>query len=292
MPNGLRSPARHSVTSSNGGLIATLQQSRLIISSSHNREVVGKIPLPQDFVSRCRFLRWSRTNDLARDVTKEQGNGYEQPGRILLADDDAVRIYEINDPTWHAVIDKAASNLGKIVEVAFGHAKDEVLVFSDFGVKLTIWSLLSSRGVEIRDPKYSVKCYHHRPRTGHLAVLTRPAAQDVLMLLQPGGHELVKSVEMPTVDAQEVAWSPDGNWLATRDTASSGYKVLIYTADGHLYKTILSTGTDVDISLGVKCMQWSPSAGTLVVGDNNDSITVFSKISVSPSALVKDPTAY
>lgn len=101
------------------------------------------------------------------------------------------------------------------------------------------------------------------------------------MLLQSGSHELVKSVEMPTIDAQEVAWNADGNWLAIRDTASNGYKVLIYTADGHLYKTISSNGDDIAISLGVKCMQWFPSAGTLAIGDNNDSITIRSKNIVS-----------
>lgn len=181
------------------------------------------------------------------------------------------------------MIEKAAGNLGRIADVAFGHTADEVVVLSDFGVKLTIWSLLTSRGVEVRDPKYMVKCYHHRPRTGHLAILTRPTAQDVLMLLQPGSHGLVKSVELPTIDAQEVAWGPDGNWFAIADTASSGYKVLIYTADGNLYKTISNSVDNVDISLGVRCMQWNPFTGTLLIGDNNDSIVIFSKNSASPS---------
>ena len=243
-----------------------------------------KFPLPQDFILRCRYLRWYAAHDLKRNTTKEQRNGqYEPTGRILLADDDTVRVYDINDPSWHAVIEKAAGNLGRIADVAFGYKADEVVVLSDFGAKLTIWSLLTSRGVEVRDPKYSVKCYHHRPGTGHLAVLTRPAAQDVLMLLQPGSHELVKSVEMPTIDAQEVAWNPEGNWLAVSDTASSGYRVLIYTADGHLYKTISNSVNNFDISLGVKCIKWSPSNNTLLVGDNNDSIVVFSKNNASHS---------
>ena len=102
------------------------------------------------------------------------------------------------------------------------------------------------------------------------------------MLLQPGSHELIKSVEMPTVDAQEVTWSPDGNWLAVRDTASSGYKVLIYTADGHPYKAISNSLDNVDISLGVKCMQWTSSTETLAIGDNNDCVTIFSKNNASP----------
>lgn len=270
--------------SPDGGLIATLQRTRLILSSGRSRELVRNIPVPADFISKCRFLRWSRGNDLSNYALQKPENGLcEQHWRVLLADHDTVRLYDFNEPSWHAVIDKTAGNLGRAAEVAFGHTKDEVMLFSDFGIKLTIWSLRTSRGVEIRDPKYLVKCYHHRPRTGHLAVLTRPAAQDVLMLLQPGSHELVRSVEMPTIDAQEVAWSPDGNWLAIRDTASSGYKVLIYTADGHLYKTISNSGNDVDISLGAKCMQWNPSAEILAIGDNNGSTTFFSNNNVRTS---------
>ena len=247
--------------------------------------MIRKFLLPQDLILRSRcFLRWYTANDLKRYATKEQGNGQtEQTERILVADDGTVHIYDINDPAWHAVIEKAAGSLGRIADVAFGHKADEVVVLSDFGAKLTIWSLLTSRGVEVRDPKYMVKYYHHRPRTGHLAILTRPAAHDVLMLLQPGSHELVQSVEIPTIDAQEVAWDPEGNWLAISDTASSGYRVLIYTADGHLYKTISNSMNNVDISLGVKCIKWSPSANTLLVGDNNDSIVVFSKNNASPS---------
>ena len=274
--------------SPDGVLIATLQSSRLLISSSHNREIVRKLSLPHDFVTRCRFLRWYRTNALTRDAAKEQGNQQcEHTRRILIADDDVVRIYDVDDPKWHSIIEKASSNLGRVAEIAFGHTPDEILVFSDFGVKLTIWSLLTSRGVEIRDPKYTIKCYHHRPGTGHLAILTRPAAQDVLMLLEPGSHALIKTVEMLTIDAQEVTWSSDVSWLAIRDAESSGYKVLIYTADGHLYKTISSSVNNVDLSLGVRSMQWSSTNGTFAIGDNNDGITIFSKNNVCLSISVR-----
>ena len=245
--------------------------------------MVRKFSVPQDFILKCRYLRWCTADTLKRTATREQGNGhFEQTARILLADDDSVRIYDVSDPAWHAVVEKAAGNAGRIAEVAFGDTADEVVVFSDFGAKLTIWSLLTSRGVEVKDPKYMVKCYHHRPRTGHLAILTRPAAQDILMLLQPRSHELNKSVEMPTVDAREVLWSPDGNWIAIADTASSGYKVLIYTADGHPYKTISNGVNLVAISLGVRCMQWNPSTQTLAIGDNNGSVIIFSKNNASP----------
>ncbi len=237
-------------------------------------------------MSKCRFIRWSRPGDIAEAGIEgqESANG-SQWSRILLADDDTVRIYDVNEPKWSATIEKAASNFGRIADVAFGHTPNELLVFSDFGAKLTIWSLLSCRGIEIRDPKCMVHSYSSRPRTGHLAILTRPAAQDVLMLLNPGNHELVRSVELPTVDAQEVAWSPDGCWLAVRDVASNGHKVLIYTADGHLFRIFNGIEDAGEIGLGIKRMQWSSSNGNLALGDYNDNVTILSKNTVSGSTI-------
>lgn len=194
--------------------------------------------------------------------------------RILLADDDNVRVYDVNDPQWSGRIECATSNLGRIADVAFGHNANELLVFSDFGVKLTIWSLITCRGVEIRDPKYLVHCYTYRPRTGHMAVVTRPHAHDILMLFKPGDHRLIKRLELPTVDAQEVKWSPDGRWLAIRDAASNGHKLLIFTADGHLFKMYSNDENTNNIGLGIKHLEWSPMHGLLAFGDSNDKVMI------------------
>ena len=274
-------PGQHSLPSPDGALIATLQQTSLAISS-YTGENFRTIPLPPEFVARCRFIRWSRCGDIPGEAFQRRGDDEEQRpcNRILLADDDTVRLHDVNNPIWSALIERAASNLGRIADVAFGYGPNEFLVFSDFGVKLTIRSLTTSRGVEIRDPKYTVRCYSFRPRTGHMAILTRPATQDILMLLSPSKHELITSVELPTVDAQEVSWSSDGCWLAIRDAASSGHKVLIYTADGQLFKTYLGVVDDVSIRLGLKRMAWNPSNGCLLLGDYNDDVTILSKNTV------------
>ena len=274
-------PAQHSLPSADGALIATLQQSSLAISS-YTGQNIRTISLPPEFVTRCRFIRWSRWSDIPEEPLQQGGDDERQRpcNRILLADDDTVRLYDVNDTTWSPVIERAASNLGRIANVAFAYNPNEVLVFSDFGVKLTIWSLTTSRGVEIRDPKYAVHSYSFRPRTGHMAILTRPATQDILMLLSPSKHDLITSVDLATVDAQEVSWSSDGCWLAIRDSASSGHKVLIYTADGQLFKTYQGAVDDVNIGLGLKRMAWNPSNGSLLLGDYNDNVTMLSKNTV------------
>ena len=172
------------------------------------------------------------------------------------------------------MIEKASSSLGRIADIAFGFTGNELLVFSDFGIKLTIWSLTSRSGVEIRDPKYMVQCYDLRPKTGHLAILTRPSTQDILMLLNPKDRTRVKGIEIPTVDAQKVTWSPDGRWLAIRDMESSGHKLLIYTADGHLFKVWPGTEDNGNVRLGIKRIEWNPLTAQMAIGDYDGKVTI------------------
>ena len=165
------------------------------------------------------------------------------------------------------MIDNGSASMGGIVSVDFGASDTEVIVFTDYGSKVTIWSLESGRAVEIKDPKFSSLTamsslrlgYGYRPcyckavagsngRTGRgngdgmgglvdiFALLVRSGAQDVLMLLAPRSYSILKSVALGTTDAQGMKWSPDGKWLAVWEAASIAYKVYIYTADGNLYR--------------------------------------------------------
>ena len=200
---------------------------------------------------------------------------------MLLATNDTVLVYDANDAQWKAEITGASSNLDNIANVEFGYTPDEILVFSDFQVKVTIWSLITNRGVEIRDPKALVHGYGYRLQTGHLAILSRATAHDTVILLNPGNHELFKSFDLPTIEAQGLMWSPNGRWLAIWDIASSGYKVLIYTADGNLFKAYVGGEDAHNIGLGMKSLAWSPTAESLTIGDYNERVTVLSKKTVS-----------
>lgn len=131
--------------------------------------------------------------------------------------------------------------------------------------------------MEIRDPKYGISCYDFRPKSGHLALLTRATTQDVMLLLKPTTNEVMRSVELGTVDAQEISWSKDGKWIAVIDAASAGHKILIYTADGQLFRTWAGKTGPV-IQLGIKSLAWTEAA--LVVGDYNDEVTLLKKDTV------------
>jgi len=269
---------QHSVPSLDGALIATLQKTHLVIRSSTTGKTIQSWALPQDFTSNCKHFEWSGSSNGgdAHDANERSGAAKL---RVLVADDDTVRIYDAFDSKWLATVDGASGSLGKIAHVAFGHSSKEILIFSDFGVKVTIWSLTTSRGIEIKDPKYNVPCYNYRPHTGHLALLTRALAKDILIIMNPDSHEVVRSVELPTVDAQGVKWSRDGQWLAVKDAASTGDRVLIYTADGHLFKMYTGPQYGTDIGLGVKRVCFG-LANIMLIGDYGGHVTILAKNTV------------
>jgi hypothetical protein len=187
-----------------------------------------------------------------------------------------VRVWELVDETWSATIKNGSGGMGKIVNTEFGRTKEEVLVFSDFGAKVTAWSLKTRRTVEIRDPKFATKGFMYRPRNGVFALLSRPAAQDILTLHETGTYAVVKAVVLPTVDAQGLKWSVDGRWIAIWDAPSMGYKVHIYTADGHLYRTYSGYEVDGLQGLGVKSLEWSPRGDYLAIGGHDRRVTLLS----------------
>ena len=241
--------------------------------SAISGDLIRSWAVPQEFVSKCLLIRWF-------GGTSSGDSDKNNHSRLLLCDPQAVRIFDVQDGSWKASIDGATGNVGQISNVCFADSPDSILVFSDFGLKLTIWSLATGRGVEIKDPKPGETSYDLRPDTGHLALLTRNSAQDILMIFSPSSHKLLKSVDLGTIDAQEVQWSLDGRWLAIRDTSFAGHRVQIYTADGQHFRTFSGVGDPDEIGLGIKSMSWSTS-GSLILGDYNSTITLLNKTTVS-----------
>ena len=195
--------------------------------------------------------------------------------RILLADDARIVVYDLGHTQPYAEISGASRDLGDMAYIDFGHTMDEVMAFSDFGLKLQIWSLSTRRSVEIKGPKTVSANYSYRPGTGHMAILTRPAAHDMLLILAPHTYEVLSSIELETVDARGVKYSPDGRWLAIWDAASAGCRLLIYTSDGHLFK--MHSQPDEPVHFGIKCVSWSHDNRILALGAYDETVAIFKR---------------
>lgn len=169
--------------------------------------------------------------------------------------------------------------------IGFGATCDEVMVFADFGLKVNIYNLQTSKAVEIPSPKYytlgtAAKGFSYRPQTFHLALLSRSGGKDVISIHVKSTYQVVRSWIADTIDAQSIAWSPDGKWLVLCESAGQGHKVHIYTSDGNLYKTwngpvnISDEDRDLAMGAGVRSVEWGPNNDFLAVSDYSLCVSV------------------
>ncbi|KAF3913105.1 hypothetical protein AA313_de0201405 [Arthrobotrys entomopaga] len=234
--------------SPNGSLVASVQGSRLVLQDASTYKIKRTIQLSADLASNASFLKWSPTRTIISGQEEEQIVA-EAPLRILVADDQKIEVYDAEDANWKATLDPG---FGGMKYIDFGGNADEVLVLSEFG--LTYMPIPSGFG--------------YRPGTNQFALLTRPAAHDVLNLYSTDSYTPIKSVELPTVDAQALKWSPDGRWIAVWDSASAGYRVLMYTANGQMFRT----HEQPVVGLGLRTVVWSSDGEYLVLGGYDGSV--------------------
>ncbi|KAF2120173.1 WD40-repeat-containing domain protein [Lophiotrema nucula] len=283
-----------SVPSPAASHIACLNGARLQIRCLFSLEIVRSIPLPSSQDLRTSKLAWSPPATASYSTsTPPRKTPVARSNRILIADDETTRVYDLRDDKWQAVISNGSGGMGKNVHVGFGSSEDEVVVFSDLASKATIWCLRTGRTIEIKDPKYSGRegrGWGYRSvkgRGGLLAMLCRSAGQDTLMLMAPRTYAVIKRAELPTVDAQGIKWSRDGRWIAVWDAPSAGYNLHILTADGHLYRTIRrETATEYSEwsieGLGIKTVEWVPGDEWLAVGGWDRRVRILSTRTFSP----------
>lgn len=212
----------------------------------------------------------------------------------MIASAHELRVYSITNAQFSAIITNPTSGTTKIAFVAFGATENEVCVFSEYGLKLSVFNLATSKSVDITAPKFynpgvAAKGLSYRPRTLNLALLTRTGGKDIISIHARDTLEVTRSWYPDTIDAQGISWSPDGRWLAIWESASQGHKIVIYAADGYLYKTwngpLPVAGDDMDLSLGagIKLLDWDKSGTHVAIGDYSKRVILLTAPSYTES---------
>jgi hypothetical protein len=218
-----------------------------------------------------------------------------------LGTSDYLRIYSVTDTKFSATIVHPVS-VTKVAFISFGGSDNEVCIFTDFGLKLSIFNLTTLKSVDINSPKFynpgvAGRGFSYRPRTSHLALLTRSGGKDIISIHAQGVLEVVRSWCPDTIDAQGLLWSSDGTWLVVWESASQGHRILIYTADGHLFKAwngpLPLSDEDIDAILGagIKLLDWSDNGKLIAIGDHSRRVTVISSPVLTESISLLHPTA-
>ncbi|KAK0623571.1 hypothetical protein B0T14DRAFT_184051 [Immersiella caudata] len=274
----------HCLPSPDGGHIATLFATVVNVRAVRNLEVVNVVKLPQDFASPVVGFQWSPSSRL-----------------LLVSNPIEIRVVSALDDSFSATIRNPVAPGTKPAYVGFGVSDAEVCVIASFGVKFAVYDLASSKAVEIGSPKLfspsaAARCFSFRPRTHHLALLTRTAGKDHISLHTFPTRELQRSWAPDTVDAQGLMWSPDGRWLVVWESAAQGHKLLFYTSDGHIFRTWSGPTNptpeykDYAAGAGIRTVQFSADARFLAIGDYSRSLYLFNMSSVTESMRLHHPS--
>ncbi|KAG5519816.1 hypothetical protein PMAC_000089 [Pneumocystis sp. 'macacae'] len=231
------------VPSSTGSYFAFLSYpSRLIIRSTISLSIKRVINLDPEFCQGILFIQWCYT---------------EGSDRILVADNRNVKAWILDDDKWELNISEGHG----IKNIQWSENGSEILIWTDFLLKLIVWSLSKNGGSIIYYPKFANKGYDYRPTSTHFVLITRPMSRDFISLFDYSSTpwRLSKEWCLPTVDAQGCSWSQDGKWLAVWESPME-YKILLYTSNGCL----LQQYSAYDTGLGIKTVQWSPPIGKFI----------------------------
>ncbi|OHE95604.1 WD40 domain-containing protein [Colletotrichum orchidophilum] len=272
----------HCASSPDGNLIATLSPTSISIRSVETLETIHSVKLPSN-LGPAYALRWSPSSR-----------------RILACFSDQVLIYSASGPGYRGVIRNPATPNLKPTFVQFGASDSEIFMCSSYGLKFSVFDLASSRTVEISNPKFhqasvASRGFALRPGSAHLAILTRVAGKDVVSIHHPKTRQVLRSWQPDTIDAQGLAWTPDGRWLLVWESAAQGHKILFYTSDGHLFKTWSGPSPwaveekHYELGAGVKHCQVSPDGARIAVCDHTRSVCVLETKAAAESMRLEHP---
>ncbi|KAJ3304502.1 WD repeat-containing protein wrap73 [Kappamyces sp. JEL0829] len=244
--------------SSNGLYIATAVGNRLVVRESSSLQIVQLY----NCSDAIQGLAWSPCSSLLLVYSLKLG---------------LIQVFSLaEDPDgpsadWTCKVDEGLFGLSRVI---WSPSSRHFLSFSDYQLRITIWSLLqaSPEGTTkyLQYPKYSDRGYAFRSDGKYFCMAERIQAKDYLSIFDTSDWELQKRFPIDTGDVHDLAWSPDGRFIAVWDSWLH-FKVLLYRPDGRLAGSYTAADFDAtqpssSICLGIKKIEWSPSAQFLAVG--------------------------
>ncbi|KAI0114917.1 hypothetical protein F4814DRAFT_439989 [Daldinia grandis] len=272
----------HCYPSPDGGLIATLLPSSIVVRAVKSLDVLRTIKLPPDLTGGVSNFIWSPSST-----------------RLLVAVVDQIHVFSARDGNFHGTV-RIPSSATKPTFVDFGVIDHEICIWSPFGIKLTTINFASSKAVEIANPKFynaafATKGCSFRASSHHLALLTRSSGKDMISIHSPETRDIERSWYPDTIDAQGLVWTPDGRWLVVWESSAQAPRVLFYTSDGHIFKDwrgplpYESQDMGLQYSAGVKLVALSPDGRRVAIANGSTCTCILNTPSMVEAMRLRHP---
>jgi len=240
----------------NGLYIATAVKQRLVIRNAESLQIIQLFSC----IDNIQSIEWSKDSQYILCASYKLG---------------VIQVWCLSDQEWTAKINENVVGLTRVQWAPDGR---HIISFSDFNIRISIWSLITKEVFYIQYPKFnSTKGFKFTKDGKYLAVAGRKDCKDFINIYDCNDWSLLKHFVIEDSDLEEILWSPDGRYLAIINN-SLEYNVYIYYPDGRLIKKY----TTNEIGLGVKSANWSPSTQILAIGDYNQNITILNNYTWDP----------
>lgn len=164
---------------------------------------------------------------------------------------------------------KAEDPLSGLIYARWAPDSRHILAFSDFQLKLSIYSLADKAVYYIKGPKYPDKGVSFSSDGKFMALAERRDTKDYIGVYYCGNWKLVNHFPTDTYDLSDIMWSPDNNVIIAWETLLE-YKLLVYCpATG-----ILAKFQPYQSALGIKTVNFSNKADFLAIGSFDEKARI------------------
>ncbi|KAJ6519701.1 WD repeat-containing protein 8 [Mycena sanguinolenta] len=179
-----------------------------------------------------------------------------------------VHVYNIQDPSRIARIESGAEGLSKAEWAPDGRT---ILCFSQWGLRVTVWSLVTGTATYIQFPLHPDTGYAFRADGRYFVLAERHKSKDTLGVYDTAdSYKLVRHFPLPTSSLASLALSPTGNHLAIWEGPIE-YKLYVVSLAGDIQGTFCP---DSDPGFGIRRVAWHPTGMFLAVGGWDDKIPI------------------
>lgn len=182
-----------------------------------------------------------------------------------------LQAFAVLDSQWTAKINLGVSGL---TGARWAPDSRQILVTTEFQLRLSIWSFVNKSVAHIKNPKFSDKGLAFSSEGKFMALVERHECRDYVGVYFTHDWQLVSHFAVDSFDLENITWTPDDTALILWDSSLT-YNMLVYSPTGHL----LSKNKAYDNALGIKTLRISPNGNFIAVGAYDQSVRVYNHIS-------------
>ncbi|KZT01911.1 YVTN repeat-like/Quino protein amine dehydrogenase [Laetiporus sulphureus 93-53] len=190
-----------------------------------------------------------------------------------------VEVFKMRDEDWRARIETGAEGLVKAEWAPDGRT---IVCWSEWGLRLTLWSLVTGSATYIQFPAQIERGYAFRSDGHYLVLAERHKSRDTVGIYDAeAAYRLVRHFPIPTSSLSILSLSPTGNYIAVCEGPLE-FKVHVLSLAGNLQGTF---APERDPGFGVRATAWHPAGLFLAVLGWDDKMHVLENLTWGPIAV-------